>query len=133
MDIIKLSGAAVITAAAVSAVRAADPKLGLQAAAAGGVILLGYAAASLTGIMAALDEAVRSYGISNELSAFIFKVTGIAFTAQMASEICSDSGEQGLARKVTLCGRIAVIAAAVPQITSLMNTLKEIVTECLGS
>ena len=132
MDVFKVAGIAVITAVTASAVRSADLKLGLHTAAAGGLILLAYAVSSLSGLVGALENAMNGIGIGSGLLEFIFKVTGIAYTAQLAANICTDMGEQGLAEKTVLCGRLAVVAAALPRITALLTALKELVNECLG-
>ena len=131
MDIVKVSGIAMIAALAASAVKSADAKIGAQAALAGGLILLIYAVSSLTGIVRTLDLAMSEAGVDRSVAEFVFKVTGLAFMTQLAVGVCTDAGENGIAEKVSLCGRLAIVSASLTQIAALLNTVRKLAEECL--
>ena len=57
----------------------------------------------------------------------MFKSLGITYLTVFAADTCRDAGQNSLAAKVELAGRMAVVAAALP----LVKRVVSIVTELL--
>ncbi|MEJ9209921.1 MULTISPECIES: stage III sporulation protein AD [Bacillus] len=53
----------------------------------------------------------------------ILKIIGIAYIAELASQISKDAGLSSLASKVELAGKILILAMAVPIISVLLETI----------
>lgn len=120
-----------ITAVLAAAVRAYRPEMGLQVAIAGGLILFCRAAAELAGVAQAAREMLSSAGIDGDVTALVMKVVGVAFTAQTAADVCRDSGENSLAGKVELCGRLMMVQASLPLIIKLQRIVAGILEDRL--
>ena len=53
----------------------------------------------------------------------VVKVIGISYITQTASDICRDCGENALASKMEICGRIMLFSAAMPMFMKLGSSL----------
>jgi stage III sporulation protein AD len=131
MDIFKLSGIAVVTAVLSLTVRNVRPELGLQTAIAGGAVLAAAAFYGLLDISEAISEAASSIGLDGDIPGFVLRVTGVAYASQLAADICRDANENALASKTETCGRIAILALALPRLTKLIGTVASLIGECL--
>jgi stage III sporulation protein AD len=53
----------------------------------------------------------------------IAKVVGVAYITEFSAQLCSDAGENALAQKVELGGKLVIIAIASPIILHLVNVI----------
>ena len=127
MDIFKVVGIAVITSVLAVTVRSVKPELGLQIGLAGGLVILGIGIAELGGVAEAMREIVARVGTEGDILTPVLKVTGVACMTRIASEICRDAGENALASKTELCGRLLLISAALPTFMELFLKITELV------
>ena len=130
MDIFRAAGIAIVTAVLAVTVRQTRPELSVEIAIAGGIVLLGLAASEFGGIAARLKEIFGMMGVSESLGTAL-RIAGIACTAQIASDICRDSGENALASNVELAGKLIMIAAALPMLSRLARIIADLAEEFL--
>ncbi len=53
----------------------------------------------------------------------IIRIIGIAYLSRFGCEICRDAGQNAIAQKIELAGKIMIVAASVPILTSVLNLL----------
>ncbi len=93
--------------------------------AAGVIILLSavsdtvYLVSYLRGIVAKTPTAAEGLGV-------LLKCVGIGYVTAFGASVCADMGEKGLADKVTFVGRILVLVAGMPLVTSFLDAVGEI-------
>ena len=56
----------------------------------------------------------------------IMKSIGISLVSSCASDICRDAGESGMGNKIELIGKCAVLAGALPLLTSIVRLSEDI-------
>lgn len=61
-----------------------------------------------------------------EFLQLLIKITGIAILTEFAVSVCKDSGETAIANKVDFGGKIMIIAMSIPIISSLLETIIQI-------
>lgn len=54
---------------------------------------------------------------------FLIKLCGIALVAEFASDICRDSGEAALARRIDTGTKLAMLASALPLVSQLLDAI----------
>lgn len=101
----------------------------MQTAIAGGAVILMTAAGELTGLFAVMDSIRERLPAGSDLIMCALRVTGTAFLTQIASELCRDAGENALAAKAELCGRLMILSAAAPLFIRLVETIAELIGE----
>ena len=111
----------------ISIVKTYKPEFTVEVTLCAGMILLYFIIDSLKygfGFIADIYEDL-SYG--KEYFPIILKVLGIAYITEFAAAICQDAGEKSIASKVELAGKIAIIFAAIPVFTSLLDLLNSLI------
>ena len=66
-------------------------------------------------------------GVDSDYISIVFKTLGICILTQIASDLCRDCGESALATKTELAGKIAILAVAMPMITSIAQISVELI------
>ena len=61
--------------------------------------------------------------IDTEYIAIIIRIIGISYVARLGSEICRDAGQNAVAQKIDIAGKIMIVAASIPILTSVLNLL----------
>lgn len=129
MDVFRIVGIAAAAAVLALTVKSYRPELGIQIAASGGIILLGFCLSELIGIDSALKKSLYELGMGEEALAPAIKAVGIAYVTQIGADLCRDSGESALAAKTEICGRALIASAALPTLLKLVSILAGMIDE----
>ncbi len=124
MNIFTYCAAALFCVCGISLLKSVKSEFAPYAAAGAGIILLGVAIKELSALKE-LIQYINQYGGSNIFSP-ITKALIIALLCQITSEICRDFGENGIASKVELGGKIAIIYLSVPLIKEVLKSAGQI-------
>jgi stage III sporulation protein AD len=123
MDIIKIIGIAFVTTFAVMVLRQTKPELAAVVSIAGGVIVLLMAVDALGQVLTGFTSIVNRTGIKSEVFGALLKIIGIGYLSDFAAGICSDAGNNSMAQKVTLAGKIIILILALPIIDNLIQII----------
>ena len=80
----------------------------------------------ISGIINLLVNISNKTSISNSFIKLLIKITGIAILTEFAVSICKDSGESAIASKIDIGGKVIIIALSIPIISSLLETILNI-------
>ena len=123
MDAAQIAGFAVCAAALALILRRLRPE---------GATVLIIAAGVLTGLMVLPQLAQIIDGIGSLASAGgvqdgyitqLLKISGISLLMDFAAQTCRDTGEEGLALRVELAGRVILIALSLPVMQTLLTQI----------
>jgi len=128
--VIRIAGMAVIAVSAVQILRQCRPELAVYVSIAAALAILALCLDTIQGLRQAVEEFLLkySYSIGGESIKAVLKITGIAYIAQFAADACRDCGESAVASKVELAGRLMMVAAAFPLISSTMTAIMELMS-----
>lgn len=85
-------------------------------------------------VIPAVQDALRMlYRVADQTGAAgpavtIAKSLGIAFVAGIGADTCRDAGEEAMASRVELAGRICILAIALPMAAQLMGLFQQILS-----
>lgn len=105
-------------------VKQTKPEYGIYISIAVGVFVMAYAASQLTVITEGLQKIVAFISVDMQYLTILFKVIGIAYLCEFASNICKDSGYQSVAGHVELAGKLTILVMSMPIIMSLLDTVQ---------
>ena len=80
----------------------------------------------LSGIINILTTLNNKTGLNSEYLGILLKITGIAILTEFAVSICNDAGENAIATKVDLGGKIIIISISIPIIVALLELIVKI-------
>ncbi len=53
----------------------------------------------------------------------IIRIIGITYLTCFGSELCRDAGQNAIAQKIDLAGKITIVATSIPILTAVLNVL----------
>ncbi len=80
----------------------------------------------LTGIVGELMSLAESANINRQYMCIIIKIIGISYLVSISAELCKDSGENAIASKIELGGKLIILAVSLPVINRLLGLIREI-------
>ena len=122
-DALKTAGVAIIAALIAFTLRAAHKQAGTAAALAAGIMLFFYAVTRLSIGAKTLRSLAEQAGVENEMLMMMFKMVGLAYVTEFAVQCCQDAGENGLAAKAGLCGKMLLMLETLPLISRIGETV----------
>lgn len=125
MGVWQYFGLAVAAAAACAVVRVQQPQMAAVCASAAGLMLLGAALESAGDIQNMFVRLTALAGLREGYLQTLLKALGVSYAAELASQLCADLGENGLAARVGLMGKLCVFGLSAP----LMMTILEMILE----
>ena len=128
MTVFKLAGFAVAAAILSLILRSYRPDIAIYIAILSGGLLLIAAMEFLGGVLEKVDATAGEYGINSEYIKTVFKAIGIGYIAQFSENICKDAGENTLAAKVELVGRLMILSLALPLVFLIFDKIKAVIS-----
>ena len=123
MDYWKIAALAVSAALLALIIRRVRPELGMTVALSAGAIVLLLAIPALGQLIGGLSALAATGGVSDRYMAQLFKVAGVALLMDFAAQTCRDAGEEGLAMKAELAGRVMLLTLALPSMRTLLTQI----------
>lgn len=91
-------------------------------------MILFYIVQKIDIIIELLKSLSNKIDMNYQYLSILLKITGIAYLTEFASNICRDAGETAVASKVELAGRILIVCMSVPILSSLLETLFQLIS-----
>ncbi len=91
------------------------------------VCLLSSAAAPLRQLVPLFDGILSEESTAQTASAAL-RIVGVGYVCMLASDICRDLGEAGIARAVVLLSRICILIIAYPYLQNLISLGRGLIT-----
>lgn len=126
MEIIKILGIGLISVILIIIIKQYKPEFSVYISLIAGVIIILLIIDKLTGIIGLLTALSTKVSINKEFLEILLKITGIAILTEFAVSICKDLGESSIANKIDLGGKILIISISIPIISSLLESVIEI-------
>lgn len=123
MDVMRVAGFSMASAAVVLLLRRMRPELGLAAALVSGVLLLGMALPMIGRITASITAMAEAGVVKSAYLTQLMKVAGVSLLMDFAAQTCQDAGEDGLAQKTELAGRVMLMLLALPAMQALLTQI----------
>lgn len=91
------------------------------------IVLFGVVMVKLESVISLLNDLVNKSGINKEYLILLLKVTGISYIVELATNICKDAGNNSIASKVEMFGKLSIVILTIPILTAVISTILEIV------
>lgn len=123
MDAMKMAGFAVASALLLLMLRQIKPEAGIACAVCAGALLLLMLLPGLKQIMEGVVSLSQQGGVKPVYLSQLLKITGVSLLMDFAAQTCRDAGEQGLAMKTELAGRVMILTLALPAMQTLLRQI----------
>jgi len=120
MDIITVCAFSLVSLCVVVLVKQVKQELVPLTIAVIGVVFLGYLMLQLKPVIDFISNTAKESGMGGYFTILI-KALAVALSCQVCAEICRDCGENTLASKVELAGKIGIIILSLPILQQLLT------------
>ncbi len=127
MEVMRIVGIGLIGAILSILLRNSKPEFSMLIPVVVSFTVLACAMPYLIRITEELSRMASSAGINGSYMRIVIKVIGISYLVCITAELCKDAGENAIAAKIELGGKLIILAMAIPIINSLLNLVKEII------
>ena len=127
MDIFKILGLGLISAVLCVFIKNTKPEFSLLLSIITSVVLILFIIPHFRQVIFELKEISEIIDVDNAYFVPVFKVIGIAYITQIGGELCRDSGENAIASKIELAGKIAIIIITIPVAYKMISVINGII------
>lgn len=124
MEIIKIIGVGLLTLIISILLKDVKKEFSIYAVIIGTSIILFLSMDVLKEIINFIEGLTKN--VNGEFIKILLKMTGIAILTEYAVSLCKDSGENAIATKIDLGGKIILISLSIPVISSTLETLTQL-------
>lgn len=122
MNIIGIMGIAICTAIIAAMLKRYHTEYAVVLSIAAGIIILFEIFKNITPAVKQISTLLSSAGLSSEYAAILLKTLGICFLTQFAADACRDAGENALASKTEIAGKISIVIISLPLFEKIAKT-----------
>lgn len=127
MEILKVLILGIILSVITVLLKQIKPEYSLICIIVGSIILIAYILSGISTIFDYFSVIVEKTGIDNVMFTTLLKIIGVGYLIEFTAGICVDSGNNSIADKVVLAGKILIFILSMPIITNLFNLILELI------
>ena len=121
MNIVSIAGAALVIATVSIMLKKYLPEYGMLISISASLVLVSAVLMYVSPIIYKVKNIVLHTKIDSDYIFILFKSLGICLITQFTCDSCRDAGENSLASKVELAGKLAVLGCAFPLFENIVN------------
>lgn len=127
MEIIQIVGVSIIAVILAVVIRQYRPELALQISVVTGLLIFFVVIFKMASVLDALRTFTGRMNIDTVYITTVFRIVAIAYIAEFGAQVCKDAGENSIASKIELAGKVIILVLAVPILMALMELIMEII------
>lgn len=123
MEVTQIAGVALISVFIILLLKQYKPEFVIHISILAGILIFLMILPKLSAVIELLNNLMNKLGTNSQFFSILLKITGIAYIAEFATNICKDSGETAIASKVELGAKIIIISMSIPILGSVIESL----------
>jgi len=127
MIVIKIVGFGILASLVVVTLKEQNSNIAFCVVIASSVMLLLLAIKNLIPIISLLNNLIEKTPIEKEYIQIILKVIAIAYLIEFGKDICADAGQNAIANKIEIAGKVIIVSLSLPVIASVLEMVKNII------
>lgn len=126
MEIVKIIGIGLTALIVIIILRQYKPEFAIYVSVLAGIFILILSISQISGIINLLKDISNKANINSQFLGIILKITGIALLTEFGVSICQDSGENSIANKIDIGGKVMIITISLPIVSLLLETMLKV-------
>ncbi|WP_427339192.1 stage III sporulation protein AD [Caloranaerobacter sp. DY30410] len=126
MEIIQIVGIGIIATILAVLLKQEKPEISLQISIVTGLIIFIFVISKLSYVIGVLSNLAQRIDIDFIYFSTILKIIGIAYIAEFGAQISRDAGEETIASKIELAGKILIMTLSVPILLAVLDLILKI-------
>lgn len=126
MDIFKVVGIGIVATIAIVILKNVKSEFALYISLITGVIIFTMILGELSYVIETLNTLARRVNIEFAYFSTILRIIGMAYIVEFGAQLSRDAGEEGIAMKIELGGKVMIMVLAIPILLALMELIIKI-------
>ncbi|AWB45102.1 stage III sporulation protein AD [Paenibacillus sp. CAA11] len=126
MEMIQVVGLGLIAAVLIMIIKEQKPLFAFLITICTGVTLFLFLAGKIGSIIGTFEDLAVSAGVQAIYLKTILKIIGIAYIAEFGAQIVRDAGQESIASKIELAGKVLIMVLAIPIIGIIIETVMKL-------
>ncbi|MCI3920177.1 stage III sporulation protein AD [Paenibacillus sp. TRM 82003] len=126
MDMIQIVGFGLVAAVLVLIVKEQKAMMAFLLAAFAGVVIFLFLVGKIADIIAMLERLADQSNVNMVFFQTILKIIGIAYIAEFGAQVVRDAGQEAIASKIELAGKVLIMVLAIPIISVIVETVMKL-------
>ena len=126
MEIFKIVGLGIVSTVLVVILKNIRPEFAIYISLVTGVIIFSMIIGELSYVIQTLNLLARKANLEFTYFSTILKIIGMAYVVEFGAQISRDAGEDSIAMKIELGGKILIMVLAIPILLALMDLILKI-------
>jgi|SRR5690554_1905463 len=128
VSIMQIVAMAVVATILILVIRQEKPELAVQVSMIAGLVVFLFAAWKVVEVLQVLERLAVRADLNMVFLGTLLKIIGIAYIAEFGTQVCRDAGENSLAFKVEMAGKVMIVILAIPIITTILDTVSRLLS-----
>lgn len=126
MEIVQIVGLGLIAAVLALVVKEQKPMFAFLITSFTGIIIFLFLIGKIEAVIEVLKQLAEQSGIQPVYLKTILKIIGIAYIAEFGAQVVRDAGQDGIASKIELAGKVLIMVLAIPIISVIIETVMKL-------
>ncbi|MFP4974844.1 stage III sporulation protein AD [Paenibacillus sp. CN-4] len=123
MEIIQVVGVGLIATVLILVLKEQKPMFAFLLTAGTGILIFLFLIDKIGMVVSTLERLAESSGMKLVYLKTVFKIIGIAYIAEFGAQVVRDAGQESIASKIELAGKVLIMVLAVPIIGIIIETV----------
>jgi stage III sporulation protein AD len=123
MEIVQIVGLGILVTVLVLIIKEQKPIFAFLLIAFTGITIFLFLIGRISSIIQVLEELAAKASINMIFLKTILKIIGIAYIAEFGAQIVRDAGQESIAAKIELSGKILIMVMAIPIVSVIIETV----------
>lgn len=123
MEIIQVVGIGLIATILILVVKEQKPIFAFLLAVAASITIFLFLIGKIGNVIRMLEQLAESSGVQLIYLKTVLKIIGIAYVAEMGAQVVRDAGQESIAAKIEMAGKVLILVLAVPIISIIIETV----------
>lgn len=123
MEIVQVVGLGMITTVLALILKEQKPMFAFLLSVFAGSIIFLFLIGKIAAVIELLSNLAERSNINSVFLKTILKIIGIAYIAEFGAQIVRDAGQESVASKIELAGKVLILFMAIPIITVIIETV----------
>jgi stage III sporulation protein AD len=126
LEIIQIVGLGIIAAILSLIVKEQKPLFSFLLALFTGLVIFLFLIGKIQSIIQVLSDLAVKSSVNMVFLRTILKIIGVAYIAEFGAQIIRDAGQEAVASKIELAGKVLIMVMAIPVITVIIETVMKL-------
>lgn len=123
MDIVQIVGLGIIVTVLALILKEQKPMFAFLLVTFAGVVIFLFLLDKISSIIGVLENLAVQSNVNQMFFRTVLKIIGIAYIAEFGAQVVRDAGQEAIASKIELAGKILIMVMAIPIISVIIETV----------